>query len=392
MADKRPYPLHIRTQGAWGNPDLKPMEKLVYLALAEHADGHTRQLLDATSTIVRRTFEGESIADLTSKLGEEIATLTPAPDQLTPDDLELVLMRDLEAMIDQDQEYVVHGLIPKGWLSLFVADPKCGKSMIVRNLIHAMMNGGQWLGREVEKGGHVLYLAWEEGPDDIWRHFSQMGIDFETSPVVLSFGRGRTAPDQWAQWLRQAVEQVQPVLIVVDTLARLIPFEDVNDYGKAMAAMSQLLDITRSSGAHVMALHHARKSGGEHGSESMGSQAIYGSADMMIRLTRNGDQRYISTDGRPHNRIAEPVAIVWDDTTGLISVGNTRAAEEHKTLEDRVFDLLDENGTPLRLAEIRVALKGNQNQVQQAVQSLVKKGTVEQVIEGRARRYKIAAW
>ena len=285
-----------------------------------------RQLLDATSTIVRRTFEGESIADLTSKLGEEIATLTPAPDQLTPDDLELVLMRDLEAMIDQDQEYVVHGLIPKGWLSLFVADPKCGKSMIVRNLIHAMMNGGQWLGREVEKGGHVLYLAWEEGPDDIWRHFSQMGIDFETSPVVLSFGRGRTAPDQWAQWLRQAVEQVQPVLIVVDTLARLIPFEDVNDYGKAMAAMSQLLDITRSSGAHVMALHHARKSGGEHGSESMGSQAIYGSADMMIRLTRNGDQRYISTDGRPHNRIAEPVAIVWDDTTGLISVGNTRAA------------------------------------------------------------------
>ena len=57
-----------------------------------------------------------------------------------------------------------------------------------------------------------------------------------------------------------------------------------------------------------------------------------------------------------------------------------------------MFELLDENGTPIRLAEIRVALKGNQNQVQQAVQSLVKKGTVEQVIEGRARRYKIAAW
>ena len=41
MADKRPYPLHIRTQGAWENADLKPMEKLVYLCLAEHANADT---------------------------------------------------------------------------------------------------------------------------------------------------------------------------------------------------------------------------------------------------------------------------------------------------------------------------------------------------------------
>ena len=73
--------------------------------------------------------------------------------------------------------------------------------------------------------------------------------------------------------------------MVIDTLARLIPFEEVNEYGNAMQAMSPLLEIARASEAHVMALHHTRKAGGEHGMESMGSQAIYGSADMMIRLT-----------------------------------------------------------------------------------------------------------
>ena len=348
-----------------------------------------RQLLDVTSTIIRRTFEGESIADLTSKLGEEVANLTPAPEQVTPENLGLVLASDLEEMIQQDQEYIVHGLIPKGWLSLFLADPKCGKSMVVRNLIHAIMNGGQWLGREVEQQGHVLYLAWEEGPDDVWRHFSQMGLDFSTAPLVLSFGRNGTDPQRWAHWLAQAVEQVQPALVVIDTLARLIPFEEVNDYAKAMQNMTPLLEIARSSGAHIMALHHTRKSGGEHGSESMGSQAIYGSVDMMVRLTRQGDQRYISTDGRPHDRIAEPVAILWDDATGQISTGGTLADGENTSLEDEVCRLLEDAPAPMRLPEIRTALKANQNRVQRALLGLVKRGLVSQQKDGRTYLYRL---
>ena len=47
-----------------------------------------------------------------------------------------------------------------------------------------------------------------------------------------------------------------------------------------------------------MLTHHHRKSGGAHGNEMLGSQAIFGSVDNAVFLYRDGDRRFMRTQVR----------------------------------------------------------------------------------------------
>ena len=126
-----------------------------------------RQIVQATTRISQQANGGEPLEVLSQEMAEEASSILRAPKEPSPADLGLVLAADLEDLASEEHEYVVHGLLPKGWLSLVLADPKCGKSMVVRNLVSSIMSGGSWLGRQVEHKGHVLYLAWEEDPSDV---------------------------------------------------------------------------------------------------------------------------------------------------------------------------------------------------------------------------------
>ena len=69
-----------------------------------------------------------------------------------------------------------------------------------------------------------------------------------------------SAPEGAFEWLKKEVERKKPVLVIVDTLFRFTRVTDLNDYAKVIVALDPLLTLARTYSAHLMCLHHARKS------------------------------------------------------------------------------------------------------------------------------------
>ena len=87
-----------------------------------------------------------------------------------------------------------------------------------------------------------------------------------------------------------------PSLVIVDPLFRLVAIDDGNDYAKVTAALAPLVDLARTTGAHVLTVHHARKTGGDAGDETLGSTGLLGAVDCNLSLKRTSDgERYLST-------------------------------------------------------------------------------------------------
>ena len=152
-----------------------------------------------------------------------------------------------------------------GGLSFLFAAPKVGKSSTARTLTRAVALGERWLDRDVQQGG-VVYLALEEMPVDVQEHFTQMALPAK-APVAIVFER---EPEATFRKLEQLIDTFQPSLVIVDTLIQLVPIGDINDYARTVRALQPLLALTRRSNAHVLCLHHARKSGGSHGRRDWG--------------------------------------------------------------------------------------------------------------------------
>ena len=145
-------------------------------------------------------------------------------------------------------------------------------------------------------------MALEEMPVDVQEHFTQMGLP-DTAQIEFVFER---EPEHALRKLEQLIKKLESALVVVDTLIQLVSIKDINDYARTVRALQPLLALTRRSNAHVLCLHHSRKSGGSYGEEGLGSQALSGAVDVVFSLKRGEHYRSISSTqrrGRPPGRI-----------------------------------------------------------------------------------------
>ncbi len=344
-----------------------------------------RSLMKLTTNIYQRAHAGEPVADLYDSLRQRVDALAGLHQDPAGEAFTFEAWADLKNATQEQEEYVVDQLLPKNWLSLLLGDPKVGKSQLVGTLVQAVAPGGRCLDRDTQPGP-VLLLALEEARFAVKRRFEKIGLSSD-APVHIVFKRPPRDP---LGWLKRQIKQYQPALVVIDTLVRLIDFREINDYAKTAQDMAPLLAIVRESGAHMMALHHTRKSGGEHGAEAMASQAIYATADMKLNITREGEQRrYLTSDGRDHGRIQEPLLLHMDETTGLISAGGTKTEIAIQTIADNIVAFLKNADGPVPRAEIEKAVKGKGERLGAALKMLVEQGKIEQHQAGRKHFYSL---
>ena len=74
-------------------------------------------------------------------------------------------------------------------------------------------------------------------------------------------------------------------LVVLDTIATLLPIAEENDAGKMMNALLPLHAVT-DAGAAVLLVHHPRKGDAGEGQASRGSGALPGFVDIILELRR----------------------------------------------------------------------------------------------------------
>src|ERR1700753_4437636 len=120
----------------------------------------------------------------------------------------------------EDVPFVVQNLLPTGGLSVLLGKPKAGKSTLARQLLVAVAQGGDFLGRNCEQGD-VLYVALEEKESEVVSHLKQLGLR-QTDPlgIVLS----TTGTGSPVEALRQSLEAKPNVrLVVIDPVFRFLP-------------------------------------------------------------------------------------------------------------------------------------------------------------------------
>jgi hypothetical protein len=163
-------------------------------------------------------------------------------------------------------DYIVKGLIDQGTMSVVYGPSNSGKTFFAIDLAYHIATGTEWRGRRVHQAG-VLYLATEGGRGIINRIAalrdaqSVVNVPFAVMRAgldLLSAQADLQAVVDLAEAVRQRAAG-RPLLIVVDTLSRVMAGGDENS-GLDMTALIRNIDLIRAiTGAHIMLVHHTGK-------------------------------------------------------------------------------------------------------------------------------------
>lgn len=254
--------------------------------------------------------------------------------------------------------------IPVGGFVLLVSKPKVGKSQLLLGLALATSRGDNFLGW-VTRQGSVLILAFEGHIRDVTNRLKEMGLRSDdqihlrvAAPPVFD-GQDKSIFDDW---LEPLISEINPVLVIIDTLFRMLPgVADANDYSLVNRAMSPLEYIARRTEAAIVVSHHANK-GAENsddpGQTILGSTAILGAVDTALVMSRRKGAEGASP-GRElislqrEGESLEPIVISLDESGWPTNMGQAVdfAVESAK---QRIRDVLIEaDGEELGAGELQ---------------------------------------
>lgn len=303
----------------------------------------------------------------------EVEVKPVTPKQAAPS-MTLTSLSDLYDEPEVEVEYIVDEMLPTGGLSASVAKPKVGKSTMARQLALTVSTGTPFLGRFTKQGA-VLYYALEEKRSEVKRHFQDMGATGSEPIFIYAGGAG---PDAHIL-MEEAIKNIQPVLVIVDPLFRLIKVKDGNDYATMSAALDPVLRLARDLGTHIHVVHHAPKGEKEDAGESpLGSTAIFGSIDTLMILKRHPAEGYrtLQTIQRYGEDIPETL-LKFDPVSRTTILGRSKGEEDMEGVRARILSHLSEQKNPVGESVIEADVPGRTALKRKALRELVSSGQIE---------------
>ncbi|HUT58681.1 MAG TPA: AAA family ATPase [Phycisphaerae bacterium] len=290
--------------------------------------------------------------------------------------LELTSLADLLLEPDDAIEWLVDDRIPGGGLVLLAGKPKAGKSTLARSLAYCVAAGEQWLGHHVVMGP-VWYLAFEDKRSEVRSHFRRMGATGQ-EPVWILVGE---APQNCIALLEERAKHEKPILIIVDTLQRLIQAKDMNDYAEVTTKFSPLLKLCRETGAACVVLHHANKFG-EGLDCILGSTALSGSVDNIFIMGRGEHERTIQSIQRIGPEL-ESTVVTLDPDTGHCALAGTKREAEVGRAAELIVEALRDEADPQTERWIREHVESAPRTQAAALRMALRRNWVYRIGEGR---------
>lgn len=235
-----------------------------------------------------------------------------------------------------EYHYVVEDLLLAGGLTFIAAQPKVGKTTLIRHLCKAVAHGESFLDKKTTKGP-VVYLALEEHIEEMKKEFIKLGVQPDTNLYI----HAEPAPPEGVQQLIPILESYKPILLIVDTMQKLIKLSDLNDYAKVNNALEPILSLARKYNCNIVLTHHMNKViDGDNGRKILGSTAIFGACDAVIFLEKKNDERVLSVEYRysPAEPINKSVLYLNPDNSEL----SLREVKEQKkqSLNNELLSLI----------------------------------------------------
>lgn len=246
-------------------------------------------------------------------------------------------------LVDDDEKWLIKPILPPSGLVNMYGKPKSGKSMAAIGMAIAISSGApEWNGFEIHTHGPVAYLQidtprfeWKTRFRNLYDHGYDISkiamLDLNTAPYPFNI-----LLPQHQTWLRQQLEVIKPVFIVIDTL-REAHEGDENDSTDMKKVVNALVKVCRP--AAVAFISHSRKDSAmnQMGADSdlmdegRGSSYMSGRMDTVMKFT----DKTMTIKGRSVPLTKIP--IVMNSATYLVELKDSEAKLEMailKTLRD----------------------------------------------------------
>ncbi len=257
---------------------------------------------------------------------------------------------------EADPEWLIHGFLTEGGTSLLTAKHGSYKSFFALEMALCVACDFPFHGHEI-KAGRVIFIA-AEGASGIkkraraWcqHHNKHPGENFIVLDVPLQIHDEVTR----AAFI-EAVAEMNPALIVFDTLARCAVGLDENNAGDMGRFADALGALARATRGHVLSVHHNAKGG-----EYRGSTAIPAAVDTHITLSKGDGKNAPVTLEMPKQKDFEALYPITFEPREVSFTHNGKAAsslifekgenptkngESASAIECKVFDALESIAT-----------------------------------------------
>jgi hypothetical protein len=255
--------------------------------------------------------------------------------------------------------YCIDGLLPQGGFSVLGAKPKSGKSSMSRCEAVAVAKGIPFLGRDTVRGETIL-ISMEDPRSHVDNCLRALDWNPETDAAIHIVERLSPSINETIEAIGDALIASPDVrLVIVDTLAKLLRVNDLNDYSATLGAVEKLHDLARKfPRVHIQGLVHCKKVKADDPFDSLlGSTALRGEPDSNIVIFKERGKHVIVTETRIGRSIAptileaELTEIAGADVVKSFSLGeqydswaeaktDKREKGEAISHQDRIIDVL----------------------------------------------------
>ena len=246
----------------------------------------------------------------------------------------LVNVADWHGLPVPEREWLIQDWMPAGAVTALYGHGGTGKSFLGLQLGAAVLTGGEWCGRQVERTGKVLVLAAEDPEDELHRRLAGIADAFGHSladydglhvcslaelNAALAEDDRRSGKVKVTALYREAeswISEIRPELVVCDTLANLYVGDSI-DQAKATQFIGYLRQWAAKYNCVVLLLAHPSQAGMASGTGEFGSVGWHNSVRSRLYLTRAKDigdgklreLRHVKANYGGED--SEPVILTW---------------------------------------------------------------------------------
>jgi hypothetical protein len=202
-------------------------------------------------------------------------------------------------------QWLVEGLWSDQAVGILGGEPKCCKSFLALDIAVSVASSSACLRQfPVRRAGRVLLFPAEDSLAIVRQRLegiaSAAQVSFQGLPVeVITAPSLRLDTPTDRQRLSDTVQNLQPILLILDPLIRLHRLDE-NDATQIATLLSYLRQLQRQFQLAVILVHHARKdsNASRPGQALRGSSELHGWGDSNLYMRRKGSQLTLSTEHR----------------------------------------------------------------------------------------------
>jgi archaellum biogenesis ATPase FlaH len=238
--------------------------------------------------------------------------------------------------------FLIDPILPQENLLILGGEPKVGKSFVAMSIAKAVLTGNPLWGKfPVKKIGAVLYIDLETSKPEFKKRFQSMKFDLNLPISFIHLPKKEVYLDKdvCLDALMTKIEEVNPLLIIIDSLIRI--HEQRENESTGMSRVMKNLRKLVKSGTTLLVIHHHRKGEGPANQMLRGSSDIKAAIDIEYALTRK-DQSLVFKSIGSRSKPVDPLALEMIFEEKNIEVRCHGAEVKNEKILSEIFKVLDE--------------------------------------------------